>query len=89
MEPNVPSFPKSEFRIQTKAMDLVDYTLRIIENTNYYPKWTRSNLVKYIRDTAAEPGSGTRCDRSGAEQQNADLPYPARDRFSWFSHLCV
>lgn len=54
MEPNVPSFPKSEFRIQTKAMDLMDYTLRITENTNYYPKWTRSNLVKYIRDTAAE-----------------------------------
>lgn len=54
MEPNAPSFPKSEFRIQTKAMDLVDYSLRITENTNYYPKWTRSNLVKYIRDTAAE-----------------------------------
>lgn len=54
MEQSAPSFPKSEFRIQTKAMDLLDYTLRITENTNYYPKWTRSNLVKYIRDTAAE-----------------------------------
>ena len=53
MEQNAPSFPKSEFRIQTKAMDLLDYTLRITENTSYYPKWTRSNLVKYIRDTAA------------------------------------
>lgn len=54
MEQNALLFPKSEFRIQTKAMDLLDYTLRITENTDYFPKWTRSNFVKYIRDTAAE-----------------------------------
>ena len=44
--------PQGEFRIQTKAMDLVDYTLRITENKDNFPNWTRGNLVKEIRDTA-------------------------------------
>ena len=46
--------PETEFRIQTKAMDMLDYTLRITENTDHFPKWMRGNLVKYIRDTATE-----------------------------------
>lgn len=76
MEPNVPSFPKSEFRIQTKAMDLVDYTLRITENTNYYPKWTRSNLVKYIRDTAVEILQSIIF--ANSIRENGATPYPER-----------
>lgn len=43
-----------EFRIATKAMEMLDYTLRITENKDIYPNWTRGNLVRYIRDTAAD-----------------------------------
>lgn len=43
-----------EFRIATKAMEMLDYTLRITENKDVYPNWTRGNLVRYIRDTAAD-----------------------------------
>lgn len=48
------SNPQGEFRIQTKAMDLMDYTLRITENTDHFPKWMRGNLVKEIRDVSAQ-----------------------------------
>ena len=79
MEQNAPSYPKSEFRIQTKSMDLLDYTLKITENTNYYPKWTRSNLVKYIRDTAAEI---LQCIIfANAIQKNAATPHQERATF--------
>lgn len=44
--------PQGEFRIQTKALDMVDYTLRITENKDHFPNWMRGNLVKEIRDTA-------------------------------------
>ena len=43
-----------EFRVATKAMEMLDYTLRITENKGIYPNWTRGNLVRYIRDTAAD-----------------------------------
>lgn len=43
-----------DFRIATKAMEMLDYTLRITENKDIYPNWTRGNLVRYIRDTAAD-----------------------------------
>lgn len=43
-----------EFRVATKAMEMLDYTLRITENKDIYPNWTRGNLVRYIRDTAAD-----------------------------------
>lgn len=43
-----------EFRIATRAMEMLDYTLRITENKDIYPNWTRGNLVRYIRDTAAD-----------------------------------
>jgi hypothetical protein len=35
-------------------MEMLDYTLRITENKDIYPNWTRGNLVRYIRDTAAD-----------------------------------
>lgn len=43
-----------DFRIATKAMEMLDYTLRITENKDIYPNWTRGNLVRYIRDSAAD-----------------------------------
>lgn len=43
-----------DFRTATKAMEMLDYTLRITENKDIYPNWTRGNLVRYIRDTAAD-----------------------------------
>lgn len=52
--PSPQSEPQGEFRIQTKAMDLLDYTLRITESKDHFPKWTRGNLVKEIRDTACQ-----------------------------------
>ena len=37
-----------DFRIATKAMEMLDYTLRITENKDIYPNWTRGNLVRHI-----------------------------------------